>query len=208
MNQDLHYCPTGGTFSHSGSKLLWTLCFPVLFVNVWPVFTTLLPRVRRHNTTHFEFSESSVISLFEKKQDNSESILWYSLMYWTGFPLLNYLKWSLLLTLIGLLIGKCLVLFLIYLLFWYLLNNSFKNSVLIYFTLCFHGGFDNNGAIIGPRSTRHSNPEEHATYYFTTFSKDLLVQVMELSFLLLLLLYDHCSYSISNLYVKVLPSMN
>lgn len=117
-----------------------------------------------------------------KKQDNSESILWYSLMYWIGFPLLNYLKWSLLLTLIGLLIGKCLVLFPIYLLFWYLLNNSFKNSVLIYFTLCFHGGFDNNGAIIGPRSTRHSNPEEHATYYFTTFSKDLLVQVMELSF--------------------------
>lgn len=39
-------------------------------------------------------------------------------------------------------------------------------------------GFDNNGAIIGPRSTRHSNPEEHATYYFTTFSKDLLVQAM------------------------------
>lgn len=39
-------------------------------------------------------------------------------------------------------------------------------------------GFDNNGAIIGPRSTRHSNPEEHATYYFTTFSKELLVQAM------------------------------
>ncbi|KAH0622110.1 hypothetical protein JD844_024115 [Phrynosoma platyrhinos] len=37
-------------------------------------------------------------------------------------------------------------------------------------------GFDNNGAIIGPRSTRHSNPEEHATYYFNTFSKDMLVQ--------------------------------
>uniref|UniRef100_H0XB58 DOP1 leucine zipper like protein A n=1 Tax=Otolemur garnettii TaxID=30611 RepID=H0XB58_OTOGA len=37
-------------------------------------------------------------------------------------------------------------------------------------------GFDNNGAITGPRSTRHSNPEEHATYYFTTFSKELLVQ--------------------------------
>lgn len=100
-------------------------------------------------------------------------------MYWIGFPLLNYLKWSLLLTLIGLLIGKCLVLFLRYLLFWYLVNNSFKNSILIYFTICFHGGFDNNGAIIGPRSTRHSNPEEHATYYFTTFSKELLVQVMD-----------------------------
>ncbi|XP_020825547.1 protein DOP1A isoform X1 [Phascolarctos cinereus] len=39
-------------------------------------------------------------------------------------------------------------------------------------------GFDNNGVIIGPRSTRHSNPEEHATYYFTTFSKEMLVQAM------------------------------
>lgn len=66
-----------------------------------------------------------------------------------------------------------------YLLFWYLVNSSFKNSILIYFTICFHGGFDNNGAVIGPRSTRHSNPEEHATYYFTTFSKELLVQVMD-----------------------------
>lgn len=114
----------------------------------------------------------------EKKKDNSGRILWYSLTYWIGFPLLNYLKWSLLLTLIGLLIGKCLVLLLRYLLFWYLVNNSFGNSILIYFVICFHGGFDNNGAIVGPRSTRHSNPEEHATYYFTTFSKELLVQVM------------------------------
>ncbi|XP_004860334.1 protein dopey-1 isoform X2 [Heterocephalus glaber] len=32
--------------------------------------------------------------------------------------------------------------------------------------------------LLGPRSTRHSNPEEHATYYFTTFSKELLVQAM------------------------------
>ncbi|XP_069462423.1 protein DOP1A isoform X2 [Ambystoma mexicanum] len=39
-------------------------------------------------------------------------------------------------------------------------------------------GFDNNGAITGPRSTRHSNPEEHATYYFNSFSKDMLVQAM------------------------------
>ncbi|KAJ6665837.1 hypothetical protein lerEdw1_001309 [Lerista edwardsae] len=39
-------------------------------------------------------------------------------------------------------------------------------------------GFDNNGAIIGPRSTRPSNPEEHATYYFHTFSKEMLVQAM------------------------------
>ncbi|XP_066468571.1 protein dopey-1 isoform X2 [Tiliqua scincoides] len=39
-------------------------------------------------------------------------------------------------------------------------------------------GFDNNGAIIGPRSTRPSNPEEHATYYFNTFSKEMLVQAM------------------------------
>ncbi|MGH0139148.1 UNVERIFIED_CONTAM: hypothetical protein FKN15_057972 [Acipenser sinensis] len=39
-------------------------------------------------------------------------------------------------------------------------------------------GFDNNCVKIGPRSTRHSNPEEHATYYFNTFSKDMLVQAM------------------------------
>ncbi|XP_028366427.1 protein dopey-1 isoform X3 [Phyllostomus discolor] len=32
--------------------------------------------------------------------------------------------------------------------------------------------------LLGPRSTRHSNPEEHATYYFSTFSKELLVQAM------------------------------
>uniref|UniRef100_A0A5F8G5C0 DOP1 leucine zipper like protein A n=1 Tax=Monodelphis domestica TaxID=13616 RepID=A0A5F8G5C0_MONDO len=32
--------------------------------------------------------------------------------------------------------------------------------------------------LLGPRSTRHSNPEEHATYYFTTFSKEMLVQAM------------------------------
>ncbi|KAM9309502.1 protein DOP1A isoform 2-T2 [Pholidichthys leucotaenia] len=39
-------------------------------------------------------------------------------------------------------------------------------------------GFDNNGVIIGPRSTRQSNPEEHASHYFNTFSKDMLVQAM------------------------------
>ncbi|XP_021247279.1 protein dopey-1 isoform X2 [Numida meleagris] len=39
-------------------------------------------------------------------------------------------------------------------------------------------GFDNNGGLVGPRSTRHSNPEEHATYYFNTFSKEMLVQAM------------------------------
>ncbi|XP_078504257.1 protein DOP1A [Lissotriton helveticus] len=39
-------------------------------------------------------------------------------------------------------------------------------------------GFDNNGAVTGPRSTRHSNPEEHAAYYFSAFSKDMLVQAM------------------------------
>nr|XP_009666596.1 PREDICTED: protein dopey-1 isoform X2 [Struthio camelus australis] len=32
--------------------------------------------------------------------------------------------------------------------------------------------------LLGPRSTRHSNPEEHATYYFNTFSKEMLVQAM------------------------------
>ncbi|XP_059504449.1 protein dopey-1 isoform X4 [Stegostoma tigrinum] len=39
-------------------------------------------------------------------------------------------------------------------------------------------GCDNNGCVIGPRSTRHSNPEEHAIYYFNNFSKDLLIQAM------------------------------
>ncbi|KAK5609388.1 Protein dopey-1 [Crenichthys baileyi] len=39
-------------------------------------------------------------------------------------------------------------------------------------------GFDNNGGIIGPRSTRQSNPEEHASHYFNSFSKDMLVQAM------------------------------
>uniref|UniRef100_UPI00398E42B7 protein DOP1A n=1 Tax=Pristiophorus japonicus TaxID=55135 RepID=UPI00398E42B7 len=39
-------------------------------------------------------------------------------------------------------------------------------------------GIDNNGVVVGPRSTRHSNPEEHAIYYFNTFSKDLLIQAM------------------------------
>ncbi|KAJ8411492.1 hypothetical protein AAFF_G00163000 [Aldrovandia affinis] len=39
-------------------------------------------------------------------------------------------------------------------------------------------GFDNNGVRTGPRSTRNSSPEEHATYYSNTFSKDMLVQAM------------------------------
>ncbi|XP_048116314.1 protein dopey-1 isoform X3 [Alosa alosa] len=39
-------------------------------------------------------------------------------------------------------------------------------------------GFDNNGVKLGPRSTRHSNPEEHATLYFNTYSKDMLIQAM------------------------------
>ncbi|XP_056141644.1 protein dopey-1 [Lampris incognitus] len=39
-------------------------------------------------------------------------------------------------------------------------------------------GFDNNGVKTGPRSTRQSNPEEHASYYFNTYSKDMLVQAM------------------------------
>uniref|UniRef100_A0A3B4U3Z4 DOP1 leucine zipper like protein A n=1 Tax=Seriola dumerili TaxID=41447 RepID=A0A3B4U3Z4_SERDU len=39
-------------------------------------------------------------------------------------------------------------------------------------------GFDNNGVMIGPRSTRQSNPEEYACHYFNTFSKDMLVQAM------------------------------
>ncbi|KAI4905247.1 hypothetical protein NFI96_024615, partial [Prochilodus magdalenae] len=39
-------------------------------------------------------------------------------------------------------------------------------------------GFDNNGVKIGPRNTRLSNPEEHATHYFNTYSKDMLVQAM------------------------------
>ncbi|XP_031757573.1 protein dopey-1 isoform X2 [Xenopus tropicalis] len=32
--------------------------------------------------------------------------------------------------------------------------------------------------LLGPRSSRQSNPEEHATHYFNTFSKELLVQAM------------------------------
>nr|XP_057908962.1 protein dopey-1 isoform X3 [Doryrhamphus excisus] len=39
-------------------------------------------------------------------------------------------------------------------------------------------GLDNNGVKPGPRSTRQSNPEEHASHYFNTFSKDMLVQAM------------------------------
>uniref|UniRef100_A0A8C1JXA9 Protein dopey-1-like n=1 Tax=Cyprinus carpio TaxID=7962 RepID=A0A8C1JXA9_CYPCA len=39
-------------------------------------------------------------------------------------------------------------------------------------------GFDNNGVQAGPRSTRLSNPEEHVTHYFNTYSKDMLVQAM------------------------------
>ncbi|XP_051576634.1 protein dopey-1-like isoform X4 [Myxocyprinus asiaticus] len=39
-------------------------------------------------------------------------------------------------------------------------------------------GFDNNGVQAGPRSTRLSNLEEHATHYFNTYSKDMLVQAM------------------------------
>ncbi|XP_034085309.1 protein dopey-1 isoform X2 [Gymnodraco acuticeps] len=32
--------------------------------------------------------------------------------------------------------------------------------------------------LLGPRSTRQSNPEEHASQYFNSFSKDMLVQAM------------------------------
>nr|XP_061789665.1 protein dopey-1-like [Nerophis lumbriciformis] len=39
-------------------------------------------------------------------------------------------------------------------------------------------GFDNNGIKTGPRSATQSNPEEHASHYFNTFSKDMLVQAM------------------------------
>uniref|UniRef100_A0AAV2MB45 Uncharacterized protein n=1 Tax=Knipowitschia caucasica TaxID=637954 RepID=A0AAV2MB45_KNICA len=39
-------------------------------------------------------------------------------------------------------------------------------------------GFDNNGVIVGPRSTRQSKPEEHASHYFNNYSKDMLVQAM------------------------------
>uniref|UniRef100_A0A8C2CLL5 DOP1 leucine zipper like protein A n=1 Tax=Cyprinus carpio TaxID=7962 RepID=A0A8C2CLL5_CYPCA len=39
-------------------------------------------------------------------------------------------------------------------------------------------GFDNNGVQAGPRSTRLSNPEEHVTHYFNTYSKDMLIQAM------------------------------
>ncbi|XP_058274777.1 protein dopey-1 isoform X2 [Hemibagrus wyckioides] len=39
-------------------------------------------------------------------------------------------------------------------------------------------GSDNNGVKTGPRNSRLSNPEENATHYFNTYSKDLLVQAM------------------------------
>ncbi|XP_041842949.1 protein dopey-1 isoform X2 [Melanotaenia boesemani] len=32
--------------------------------------------------------------------------------------------------------------------------------------------------LLGPRSTRQSNPEEHASHYFNSYSKDMLVQAM------------------------------
>ncbi|XP_056618068.1 protein dopey-1 isoform X2 [Triplophysa dalaica] len=32
--------------------------------------------------------------------------------------------------------------------------------------------------LLGPRSTRLSNPEEHVTHYFNTYSKDMLIQAM------------------------------
>lgn len=54
---------------------------------------------------------------------------------------------------------------------------SVKLQIFICFVFRLLEGFDNNGALVGPRSTRHSNPEEHATYYFNTFSKEMLVQV-------------------------------
>ncbi|KAI4811401.1 hypothetical protein KUCAC02_014311 [Chaenocephalus aceratus] len=46
-------------------------------------------------------------------------------------------------------------------------------------TLRFLLGFENNGVRTGPRSTRQSNPEEHASQYFNSFSKDMLVQFLE-----------------------------
>ena len=57
-----------------------------------------------------------------------------------------------------------------------------KRQILTCLVFCLLEGFDNNGALIGPRSTRHSNPEEHATYYFNAFSKEMLVQVAIQSF--------------------------
>lgn len=39
-------------------------------------------------------------------------------------------------------------------------------------------GFDNNGVKAGPRSTRLSNPEEHVTHYFNTYSKEMLILAM------------------------------
>ncbi|XP_077431543.1 protein DOP1A isoform X3 [Vanacampus margaritifer] len=39
-------------------------------------------------------------------------------------------------------------------------------------------GFDNNGVKTGPRATRQSTPEDQASHYFNTFSKDMLVQAM------------------------------
>lgn len=61
-------------------------------------------------------------------------------------------------------------------------TNAYYNldkclNMLIIIIHMFFEGFDNNGVMTGPRSTRQSNPEEHASHYFNTFSKDMLVQV-------------------------------
>lgn len=57
-------------------------------------------------------------------------------------------------------------------------ENAKSGHLINYYFLSFSlKGFDNNGAKTGPRSTRQSNPEDHASNYFNTFSKDMLVQV-------------------------------
>lgn len=119
-------CPTHGI---SLSLRQWSICtldssiLSSVFVLSSQLLTTWSERTQYYLIWIFWlFSYFTVCKIWVKQnktnQGNSERTLLYSLPYWIGFPLLNYLKWSLLLTLIGLLIGKCLVLFLRYLLFW------------------------------------------------------------------------------------------
>lgn len=78
---------------------------------------------------------------------------------------------------------------------------STKRQILICLVFCLLEGFDNNGALIGPRSTRHSNPEEHATYYFNTFSKEMLVQVAIWCFIVAYIFINGCWSKLLYLYL-------
>lgn len=60
----------------------------------------------------------------------------------------------------------------------FFVTSNFEMNERLWFWFClFFEGVDNNGGTVGPRSTRQSNPEEQASHYFNSFSKDMLVQV-------------------------------